>query len=128
MNWSEVFHDITSRHDFKAMHDFLEKEYSTKTVYPDKENIYQAFDLTPFDKVKVVIIGQDPYHGPKQAHGLAFQCSQKENFRHLYAICIRWKTISDADVRYRICKTGPESVFCLNTVLTVRKRRSSLTP
>ncbi|MEJ7438063.1 uracil-DNA glycosylase, partial [Staphylococcus warneri] len=72
MKWSEVFHDITSRHDFQEMHDFLEKEYTTKIVYPDRKNIYQAFDLTPFDNIKVVILGQDPYHGPNQAHGLAF--------------------------------------------------------
>jgi uracil-DNA glycosylase len=44
--WSQIFHDITTKHDFKAMHDFLEKEYSTAIVYPDRENIYQAFDLT----------------------------------------------------------------------------------
>ncbi|MUK59238.1 uracil-DNA glycosylase, partial [Pseudomonas aeruginosa] len=47
MEWSQIFHDITTKHDFKAMHDFLEKEYSTAIVYPDRENIYQAFDLTP---------------------------------------------------------------------------------
>ena len=40
------------------------KEYTTQTVYPDKQNIYQAFDLTPFEDIKVVILGQDPYHGP----------------------------------------------------------------
>ena len=51
MKWSEVFHDITSRHDFQEMHDFLEKEYTTKIVYPDRKNIYQAFDLTPFDNI-----------------------------------------------------------------------------
>ena len=48
MEWSDIFHDITTKHDFKAMHDFLEKEYTTQIVYPDRENIYQAFDLTPF--------------------------------------------------------------------------------
>lgn len=59
MEWSQIFHDITTKHDFKAMHDFLEKEYSTAIVYPDRENIYQAFDLTPFENIKVVILGQD---------------------------------------------------------------------
>ena len=60
MKWSEIFHDITSRHDFQAMHDFLEKEYTTQIVYPDRKNIYQAFELTPFENIKVVILGQDP--------------------------------------------------------------------
>ena len=60
MKWSEIFHDITSRHDFQAMHDFLEKEYTTQIVYPDRKNIYQAFELTPFENIKVVILGQIP--------------------------------------------------------------------
>ena len=80
MEWSDVFHDITTRRDFTAMHDFLEKEYTTEVVYPDKENIYQAFDLTPFEHVKVVILGQDPYHGPNQAHGLAFSVQPDAKF------------------------------------------------
>ena len=71
MEWSDVFHDITTKHDFQEMHDFLEKEYTTQIVYPERKNIYQAFDLTPFNDIKVVILGQDPYHGPNQAHGLA---------------------------------------------------------
>lgn len=83
------FHDITTKHDFKAMHDFLEKEYSTAIVYPDRENIYQAFDLTPFENIKVVILGQDPYHGPNQAHGLAFSVQPNAKFLHLYVICIK---------------------------------------
>jgi uracil-DNA glycosylase len=50
----------------------LQKEYESKTIYPRPENIFSAFNLTPFEKIKVVIIGQDPYHGPNQAHGLCF--------------------------------------------------------
>lgn len=60
MDWSTIFHEIKEKHDFKAMHDFLEKEYTTQIVYPERENIYQAFDLTPFENVKVVILGQIP--------------------------------------------------------------------
>ncbi|MBF7023447.1 uracil-DNA glycosylase [Staphylococcus kloosii] len=123
MEWSEVFHDITNRHDFKEMHDFLEQEYSTKIVYPDKENIYQAFDLTPFENVKVVILGQDPYHGPNQAHGLAFSVQPNAKFppslRNMY------KELED-DIG--CVRTTPhlqdwarEGVLLLNTVLTVRQ-------
>lgn len=60
MEWSQIFHDITTKHDFKAMHDFLEKEYSTAIVYPDRENIYQAFDLTPFENIKSCYIRTRP--------------------------------------------------------------------
>lgn len=57
---------------FKELTDFVRTEYKTKRVYPPPKDIFRAFDLTPFDKVKVVILGQDPYHGPNQANGLCF--------------------------------------------------------
>lgn len=123
MEWSEVFHDITNRHDFKEMHDFLEQEYSTQIVYPDKENIYQAFDLTPFNNVKVVILGQDPYHGPNQAHGLAFSVQPNAKFppslRNMYQEleddigCVRKSP--------HLQDWAREGVLLLNTVLTVRQ-------
>lgn len=123
MEWSEVFHDITNRHDFKEMHDFLEQEYSTQIVYPDKENIYQAFDLTPFNNVKVVILGQDPYHGPNQAHGLAFSVQRNAKFppslRNMYQEleddigCVRKSP--------HLQDWAREGVLLLNTVLTVRQ-------
>ncbi|UXR69842.1 MULTISPECIES: uracil-DNA glycosylase [unclassified Staphylococcus] len=123
MEWSTIFHDITSRHDFQEMHDFLEKEYTTKVIYPARENIYQAFDLTPFDRVKVVILGQDPYHGPNQAHGLAFsvqpEAKMPPSLRNMY------QELAD-DLGCR--RTSPhlqdwarEGVLLLNTVLTVRQ-------
>ncbi|EKU47453.1 uracil-DNA glycosylase [Staphylococcus massiliensis] len=123
MEWSTIFHEITTKHDFKAMHDFLEKEYTTQTVYPDRDNIYQAFDLTPFQDLKVVILGQDPYHGPNQAHGLAFSVQPNAKFppslRNMY------KELED-DIGCK--RTTPhlqdwarEGVLLLNTVLTVRQ-------
>lgn len=50
----------------------FEKEYQTQTIYPDMYHLFSALELTPFEEVKVVILGQDPYHGPNQAHGLSF--------------------------------------------------------
>jgi uracil DNA glycosylase len=102
MEWSQIFHDITTKHDFKAMHDFLEKEYSTAIVYPDRENIYQAFDLTPFENIKVVILGQDPYHGPNQAHGLAFSVQPKSC---KCGVCLT-HPISSANSLYILRKDG----------------------
>lgn len=123
MEWSDIFHDITTKHDFKAMHDFLEKEYTTQIVYPDRENIYQAFDLTPFEDIKVVILGQDPYHGPNQAHGLAFSVQPNAKFppslRNMY---------QELEDDIGCVRTSPhlqdwarEGVLLLNTVLTVRQ-------
>ena len=57
---------------FINLTDFVRKEYQQTTIYPPGKLIFNAFNLCPFDKVKVVIIGQDPYHGPGQAHGLCF--------------------------------------------------------
>ena len=57
---------------FKALTDFVRHEYATQTVYPPAGRIFAAFDACPFDDVKVVILGQDPYHGPGQANGLSF--------------------------------------------------------
>lgn len=98
------------------------KEYTTQIVY-QIENIYQAFDLTPFEDIKVVILGQDPYHGPNQAHGLAFSVQPNAKFppslRNMY------QELEDDIGCHR---TSPhlqdwarEGVLLLNTVLTVRK-------
>ena len=99
------------------------KEYTTQTVYPDKQNIYQAFDLTPFEDIKVVILGQDPYHGPNQAHGLAFSVQPHAKFppslRNMY---------QELENDIGCHRTSPhlqdwarEGVLLLNTVLTVRQ-------
>ncbi|OHS53128.1 uracil-DNA glycosylase [Staphylococcus sp. HMSC69H07] len=123
MEWAQIFHDITSRHDFSAMHDFLEKEYTTQIVYPDRKNIYQAFSLTPFENIKVVILGQDPYHGPNQAHGLAFSVQPKAKFPP--SLKNMYQELEDDIGCHR---TSPhlqdwarEGVLLLNTVLTVRQ-------
>lgn len=57
---------------FTLLKNFVTTEYSNKEIFPISKNIFNAFNLTPFDKVSVVILGQDPYHGPGQAHGLCF--------------------------------------------------------
>ena len=59
----------------RELFSWLEKEYATKTIFPTKENVFASLNLAPINKVKVVIIGQDPYHTPGQAHGLAFSCA-----------------------------------------------------
>lgn len=126
MDWQQIFHIIKSEHDFSEMESFLEEAYKSKTIYPDRENIYQAFDLTPLDHVKVVILGQDPYHGPNQAHGLAFSVQPDAKFppslRNIY------KELED-DIGCK--RTTPhlqdwanEGVLLLNTVLTVEAHQA----
>ncbi|MBR5904805.1 MAG: uracil-DNA glycosylase [Alphaproteobacteria bacterium] len=72
-SWKEVLKDEFEKDYFKKLTDFVRGEYlSGKTIYPEPKNIFNAFNLTPLQNVRVVIIGQDPYHEPGQAHGLCF--------------------------------------------------------
>ena len=92
-------------------------------MYPDRKNIYQAFDLTPFDNIKVVILGQDPYHGPNQAHGFTFSVQPNAKFppslRNMY------QELEDDIGCHRVSPHlqdwAREGVLLLNTVLTVRQ-------
>lgn len=71
-SWLEVLHNEFEKEYFKKLTQFVKEEYSEHTVYPPGKLIFSAFDYTPFNEVKVVILGQDPYHEPKQANGLSF--------------------------------------------------------
>lgn len=71
-SWQKVLQNEFEKDYFRKLTDFIKSEYQSKTVYPPPKFIFHAFELTPFDKVKVVILGQDPYHGEGQANGLCF--------------------------------------------------------
>ena len=71
-SWKEILKDEFQQPYFAALKKFLIQEKKKHLIYPKGENIFNAFNFTPFNTVKVVIIGQDPYHGPGQAHGLSF--------------------------------------------------------
>lgn len=72
MNWNQIINNEKEKDYYKSLDSFLKDEYKHKTIYPKEEDIFRAFDLCPYDDVRVVIIGQDPYHGPNQANGLSF--------------------------------------------------------
>ena len=78
--WREVLDQEFQQPYFKTLKLFLQEEKARFTVYPPGKNIFEAFNRTPFSKVKVVILGQDPYHGPQQAHGLCFSVPEKVDF------------------------------------------------
>lgn len=71
-SWLNVLKNEFEKPYFTSLTDFIDGAYATTTVYPPRDKIYEAFNATPFDKVKVVILGQDPYHEPGQAQGLSF--------------------------------------------------------
>lgn len=75
-SWKKELGDEFEKPYFKKLSEFVRSEYTNGKVYPLPKNIFRAFELCPFEKVKVVIIGQDPYHGPHQANGLCFAVSE----------------------------------------------------
>ncbi|MGE5540889.1 MAG: uracil-DNA glycosylase [Bacillota bacterium] len=109
---------------FKELAAFIKEEYTNSTVYPHPKNIFRAFDLTPFDAVKVVILGQDPYHGPRQAHGLSF--SVTEGVRNPPSLQNIFKEIA-SDIRVTphsengdLSRWAEQGVLLLNATLTVQ--------
>lgn len=85
-SWKEVLVDEFKKEYFESLTEFVHQEYRTQKIYPPAKLIFNAFDQCPFDQVKVVILGQDPYHGPGQAHGLCF--SVNDDIR-VYAISLK---------------------------------------
>lgn len=75
-SWKSALHDEFTTPYWEKLTSFVREQYQSKIVYPPAANVFRAFDLCPFDKVKVVIVGQDPYHGAKQANGLSFAVNE----------------------------------------------------
>jgi uracil-DNA glycosylase len=75
-SWKEALQDEFDKEYFTKLADFVRAEYTHAIVYPPPKNVFRAFELCPFDQTKVVILGQDPYHGPSQANGLCFAVSE----------------------------------------------------
>jgi uracil-DNA glycosylase len=103
--------------------DFVKEEYSKQICYPDGKDKFAAFDHCPFDATKVVIIGQDPYHGPDQAHGMSF--SVKDGIAHPPSLINIFKEVmNDLDVPYpqsgNLGRWADQGVLLLNATLTVK--------
>ena len=120
--WDNVLKDEFEKDYFIKIRKFVDREYETKTIYPPYDEIFNAFKLTALNDVKVVILGQDPYHEAGQAHGLAFSTPEGRPIpRSLKNI---FKEIN-AEYDYPIPESGcleswaKQGVFLLNTVLTV---------
>jgi uracil-DNA glycosylase len=123
-DWNEILKDEFEQEYFKELNSFLDEEYASATVYPPKDEIFSAYNVTPYSKVKVVIIGQDPYHNPNQAHGMSF--SVKPGVKCPPSLVNIYKELN-AELNIPISKSGylmdwaKHGVFLLNTVLTVRE-------
>ena len=121
--WDIVLKDEFKKDYFKKLGIFVKNEYKTKTVFPSYENIFDALRFTDYDKVKVVILGQDPYHGLGEAHGLSFSVregikmppSLLNIFKELYNDLGIKRTKSD------LTDWSKEGVLLLNSIMTVVK-------
>jgi uracil-DNA glycosylase len=123
-SWKSQLHDEFNKPYFNQLVQFVKEEYSSKTIYPPSKMIFNAFNYTPFNKVKVVIVGQDPYHQPNQAHGLCF--SVNDGIRIPPSLVNIYKEIN-LDLGTPIPTSGnlerwaKQGVLLLNATLTVRE-------
>lgn len=127
-DWLNEISSEFSKPYYKNLYSFVKKEYSTTAVYPPAEDIFNAFHFTPLSKVKVLILGQDPYHNVNQAHGLSFSVKPGEDIppslQNIY------KELNE-DLNCYIPNNGylekwaKEGVLLLNTVLTVRAHQAN---
>ena len=126
--WDEALAPLFESDNYKKIRDFLKDEYSHHVVYPDMYDIYNCFKYTPFNEVKAVILGQDPYHNVGQAHGLCF--SVQDGIEPPPSLVNIFKELHN-DVGCSIPKSGnltkwaKEGVLLLNTALTVRAHRAN---
>jgi uracil-DNA glycosylase len=122
-SWNERLREEFEKEYFIRLSEFVKEEYRTSTIYPPGSLIFNAFNRCPFDKVKAIIIGQDPYHGPGQAHGLCF--SVRDGVEFPPSLINIFKEI-ESDLGYRPSSSGnlerwsDQGVLLLNATLTVR--------
>ena len=125
-NWYEKLINEFNSETYKKLENWLTQEYQTKTIYPKPENVFNALNLVKYDDVKVVIIGQDPYHNPNQAHGLSFSVEKDiaipPSLQNIY------KELHDDLGCYipnngNLTKWAKQGVLLLNSVLTVEKNK-----
>ncbi len=127
-SWKAVLKDESEKSDFEDLVDFVKPEYKTQTIFPPASKIFTAFDRCSFDKVKVVIIGQDPYHGRGQANGLCF--SVADNIPFPPSLQNIFKELKD-DTGTEIPNSGnlekwaDQGVLLLNATLTVRESQAA---
>jgi uracil-DNA glycosylase len=120
-SWQKVLANEFKKPYWQELTSFIEEEYSEKICFPQKENIFRAFDLTPFDSVKVVILGQDPYHTPGAAMGMCFSVPDGSK-RQPSLVNIFKELTLDIDIsrtQTDLTDWAKQGVLLINSVLTV---------
>ena len=123
-SWKALLQEEFDKPYFAELTDFVRAEYKSYRIYPPGSQIFNAFNLCPFDKVKVVIIGQDPYHGPGQAHGLCFSVNDGVPFppslRNIFKE-VNADTGAPIPQSGNLTRWATQGVLLLNATLTVRE-------
>ncbi|MBQ9030477.1 MAG: uracil-DNA glycosylase [Parasporobacterium sp.] len=127
-DWQQALKTEYAKPYYKKLYQFVNEEYRTRRIFPPGKDIFNAFHLTPLSEVKVVILGQDPYHGDGQAHGLCFSVNQGVEIPP--SLVNIYKELHD-DIGFEIPSHGnlthwaEQGVLLLNTVLTVRAHQAN---
>ncbi len=122
-SWKDALRDEFNKEYFVNLVQFLREEYQTQKIYPPGSRMFAAFDYCPFDKVKVVILGQDPYHGPGQANGLSFSVNDgvpiPPSLNNIFKE-VKADTGAERPESGNLERWAEQGVLLLNAVLTVR--------
>lgn len=122
--FKEIIEEESKKDYYQKLHSFIDNEYNTKTIFPPRENIFFALKNTPYEYVKVVIIGQDPYHGEGEAHGMCFSVNPDikipPSLQNIYKEINRDLGCKIPNNGY-LLKWARQGVLLLNSVLTVEK-------
>ena len=127
MIWKDIIENEKQKDYYQKLEKEIDKRYENSKVFPQKQNIFKAFDLTPIENLKVVILGQDPYHGFGQAQGMSF--STPKEIKNPPSMVNILKEINDDLGKKSICEDGDltpwakEGVMLLNTILTVEESK-----
>ncbi|WP_304769697.1 uracil-DNA glycosylase, partial [Ileibacterium valens] len=123
-NWEQLIEQEEAKGTFDTLRPYLDQAYKERIIYPAKENIFRALEMTPLDKVRVVILGQDPYHGPNQAQGFSFSVPANEkippSLRNIYQeIFNEYQT--PVQRSGDLSDWASQGVLLLNSILTVEQ-------
>ena len=128
INWNEEIKTFMARPDMVELKNKITELRKTKTIFPDSKNIYNAFKLCPYEKVRVVILGQDVYHTKGVAHGLAFSTLQKQTppsllniFKEIHRSCYYGQKYENLFTSNDLTSWATQGVLLLNTILTVEE-------
>ena len=121
-SWDNILKEEYKKDYFKNLIEFIKNEYKTKTIYPKQTEVFNAFKYTDFNDVKVVILGQDPYHGLGEAHGLSFSVLKPPSLKNIFK-----ELESDLKIPFpehnSLKKWAKQGVLLLNAVLTVEEHK-----